>query len=62
MILLILVSIPIFNSTTWFDVVSTYDKGIEQLAFFRNNSTQFDIEAGIFIPEMLALPEPIVFF
>ena len=62
MILLILVSIPIFNSSTWFDVVSTYDKGIEQLAFFRHNSTQFDIEAAIFIPEMLALPEPIVFF
>ena len=62
MILLILISIPIFNSSTWFSLVSTYNKSIEQLAFFKDNSTQFDIEAGLFISQMLNLPEPLVFF
>jgi hypothetical protein len=31
MILVILISIPLFNASTWFDNITSYQKGIEQL-------------------------------
>ena len=49
MILLILISIPIFNPATWFSIIPTYDKSIEQLSLFKGNSVKFDFEATIFI-------------
>lgn len=61
MILLILISIPILNGDTWFDNITSYEKGIEELSFFANTD-YFDIEAAIYITEMLNLPEPLVYF
>lgn len=48
MILLILISIPILNGDTWFDNVTSYEKGIEELSFFAGTNV-YDVEANIFI-------------
>ena len=62
MILLILVSIPIFNSTTWFSPSTTYTRGMENVIMFKNNTSQFDTQANLFISQTLQLPEPLVYF
>ena len=61
MILLTLICIPLLNGDTWFDNVTSYEKGIEELSFFAK-TPYFDYEANIFLEEMLILPEPLVYF
>lgn len=43
MILLILISIPLLNISTYEDKITSYDKAIEQLEFFASvSTTQYD--------------------
>ena len=43
MILLILISIPLLNISTYEDKITSYDKGIEQLEYFASvSTTQYD--------------------
>lgn len=45
MILFIIISIPLFNANTWFDNVTIYEKGIDQLeALSRISPEVFDSE------------------
>ena len=44
MILMILVSLPMLNITTWDDRVTAYDKSLNLLDYFAAiSSTQFDV-------------------
>lgn len=49
MIVCILISIPIFNSDTWFDNVACYSKSISYLTSFADNITEFESKLPIFL-------------
>ena len=50
MVLIILISIPIFNVHTWEDKITSYDRAIYQLEYFASiSSEQYDAAANIFI-------------
>lgn len=61
MILCILISIPIFNSDTWFDNVTSYSKSVSYLSSFTNNITEFECQLNLFIKEMVSKPKPLIF-
>lgn len=62
MIVCILISIPIFNSDTWFDNVTTYSKSVNYFNAFTDNITEFETQIPIFIAQMVNYPRPLVFF
>ena len=62
MIVCILISIPIFNSDTWFDNVTTYTKSVSYFNAFTENITEFETQIPIFISQMVNYPRPLVFF
>lgn len=63
MILLIMLSIPLLNMSTWFNNTTSYEKGPYQLAYFAgNNPTQIDPVFSAFITEMMQRSSPLVYF
>lgn len=63
MILLILISIPLLNSDTWFDNVTSYEKSVKQLSFLAGRSPlEFDATIPTFISSMSDKPQPLVYF
>lgn len=62
MILLILVSIPLFKAETWFNNVSSYENGVSQLAYFANsNMTEFNAALPVYIDYMIQKAQPLVY-
>lgn len=50
MILLILISIPLLNGNTWYDNVTSYEKGLDELTYFKGKGSEmFDVAVNIFI-------------
>ena len=63
MILLILISIPLLNGDTWYDNVTSYEKGLDELVYFKSKgSAMFDVSVGIFISEMTQKTFPLIYF
>lgn len=50
MIILVLVSIPLLDGSTWFSALAVYDRGINDMLFFANNSPAlYQTQANLFI-------------
>lgn len=63
MILLIMISIPLLNSSTWYSNITSYETGPYQLAFFAGNSpSEIDVAFSVFINEMMQKSSPLVYF
>lgn len=63
MILLILISIPLFKGDTWFDNVTSYEMGLNELAYFANsNLSEFNTVLPKYIEVMTQKPQPLIYF
>lgn len=63
MIILVLVSIPLLDGTTWYSTESLYTHGIKDLMYFANTSPNYyQKQANMFIDDNLQLLNPIVYF
>lgn len=50
MILLVLISIPLLNGDTWYDNVTSYEKSLDELTFFKSKgSHMFDVALNIYL-------------
>lgn len=64
MIMLVLLSVPLLSSTTWFAETTIYEDSINQLDFFMMSGTDNytrDAELSIFINQSLSLRIPVVY-
>lgn len=63
MVLLVLISIPLLDGDTWYDNVTSYEKNLDQLVYFKDNTdpVQFDAFVRYTIQLMLTKPDPIVY-
>ena len=63
MILVILISIPLFTVSTWYNNTSIYNNGIYQMEYLAFNSpSAFDSQVDFFIQDLLSLPQPLIYF
>lgn len=63
MIILILISVPLLDSQTWFLPLNVYQKSIEQLIYIKKNyPPAYDVEAKEYIGAMLNMTNPLVSF
>jgi hypothetical protein len=63
MIILILVSIPLLDGSTWFSELSVYDRGIYEVVYFADNAPSFyQQQANQFIADAGSFLNPLVFF
>lgn len=64
MIILIIISVPLFNASTWYSSnVTSYEKGIYQLEFAAQTSSALYDNLDIkFIDYMMRLPSTLIYF
>jgi hypothetical protein len=62
MVLLVLVSIPLLDADTWYDNVTSYEKALDDLIFFKNYApVEFDAQLRITIHLMSTKPDSLVY-
>lgn len=63
MMLLILISIPLLKGDTWFNNVTSYEMGLNELAYFANlNLSEFNAVLPKYIDIMTQKPKPLIYF
>lgn len=62
MILLLIISIPLFNASTWFDNLTSYEKGLLQLEYASKiNYQTYDLMAQNYISFMESTPSTLIY-
>jgi hypothetical protein len=63
MILVILISIPLFSVSTWYNNTAIYNQSIYEMEYLASNSpAAFDSQVYFFIEDMLSLPQKMIYF
>jgi hypothetical protein len=63
MIILVLVSIPLLDGSTWFSSLSVYDRGIDEVMYFANyEPSYYQKQANSFIADGNNFLNPLVYF
>ena len=63
MIILVLVSIPLLDGSTWYSTESIYSHGIEDLMYFANSAPKYyQKQANMLITDHSKLLNPLVYF
>jgi hypothetical protein len=63
MIILVLVSIPLLDGSTWFSALAVYDRGISNAMYFANNSpAEYQTQMNMFIADSSHFLDPLIYF
>lgn len=63
MIILILISIPLLDASTWYNSNTVYDKGIDNLLYFATNDAKnYQMQANQYITDALTFLNPLLYF
>jgi hypothetical protein len=63
MIILVLVSIPLLDGSTWFSSLSVYDRGIDEVMYFANyEPANYQKQANSFIADGNNFLNPLIYF
>jgi hypothetical protein len=63
MIILVLVSIPLLDGSTWYSSLAVYDRGVQDMAYFAlNEPGLYKSQASLFISDSDTFLNPLVYF